>query len=189
MRRGVILCGPPASGKDTITRELSQLSTRYTLFRKLKAGSGSGAAYRSATIEQIQDLKESGDVLQSSRRYGNVYAVDRPELESLFERNAIPMIHMGDIAGVRALQAYPAAWLSVLLWCPRQLTEDRLRGRGSEDIEARLAAWDEAAIDLSQSRPEDFVLRIDTPQYSIENTARIIHDQLMELPVPQLAVR
>jgi len=186
MRRGVILCGPPASGKDTITRELSQLSTDYTLFRKLKAGSGGGATYRAATVEQIQNLTEAGDILQSSRRYGNVYAVDRRELESLFRRDAVPIIHMGDLAGVRTLQTYPAAWLSVLLCCSRQLTEDRLHERASNDVAGRMAAWDEAAIDLAQSRPGDFDLYIDTAQRSIGNAAQAIHDQLISLPITRL---
>lgn len=187
MRQGIILCGPPASGKDTVTRELALLSTRYTLFFKLKVGNGNGAIYRGVTIEHLEELVSSGDILQSNRRYGNIYAVDRLELESLFAQDAVPVIHMGDIAGVRALQAYPAAWLSILLQCPRQITADRLRGRGSndDDIETRLAAWDEAEADLLQSRPEDFCLSIDTPQHSPAEIARIIHERLMALPIPE----
>jgi guanylate kinase len=180
MHRGIILCGPPASGKNTITQELSGLSPRYILFRKLKAGTGNGATYRHTTFEEIQGLRSSGNLLQSSQRYGNAYAVDRGELEAVFDQDAVPVIHMGDLAGVRALQAYPAAWLSVLLRCPRRVTKNRLRDRGANDIATRLTAWDEAACDLSGSRPGDFDLRIDTEQHTASESAQAIHKHLME---------
>jgi guanylate kinase len=180
MHPGIILCGPPASGKNTITQELSILSPRYILFRKLKAGQGNGATYRHTTCEEIHELRNSGNLLQSSQRYGNVYAVDREELEAMFARDTVPVIHIGDLAGVRALQAYPAAWLSVLLWCPRLVTENRLRDRGANDTAIRLTAWDEAACDLSGSQPGDFDLRIDTEQHTPGKIAQIIHEHFME---------
>ncbi|MGH2941284.1 MAG: hypothetical protein ACRDLN_00705 [Solirubrobacteraceae bacterium] len=37
---GVALYGPPASGKDTITRALTELDARYVHYLRLKAGSG-----------------------------------------------------------------------------------------------------------------------------------------------------
>ena len=40
MMLGVILYGPPAAGKDTVTRELTTLEGEVHLFSRVKAGSG-----------------------------------------------------------------------------------------------------------------------------------------------------
>ncbi|MGK5554002.1 hypothetical protein ACSNOI_20525 [Actinomadura kijaniata] len=43
MRSGIVLYGPPASGKDTITAASSALDDRYVYFHKLKVGAGRSA--------------------------------------------------------------------------------------------------------------------------------------------------
>ena len=80
----------------------------------------------------------------------------------MFARGLVPIVHMGQLAGIRALKTYPAAWLSFLLWCPREVAEKRARERGDPDLAARLAAWDETAQDLERVDPGDFSLRLRT---------------------------
>jgi guanylate kinase len=177
-REAVILYGPPASGKDAITSALSQISPRYVLFEKLKAGAGRRAGYRLTTPADIERMRDLGLILYANERYGNVYMVDRPSLDALLTRGLIPVVHMGQLAGVRALKMYPAAWLPVLLWCPRQLAETRMRERGGPDLAARLAAWDETAQDLERVEPSDFSLRIRTDWQTPTEAAEAIRAQL-----------
>ncbi|MGH2731726.1 MAG: guanylate kinase, partial [Actinomycetota bacterium] len=131
--------------------------------------------YRPTTLAEIERLRGQNLIVYENERYGNLYAVDRPTLDFLLDRGAIPVVHISQIAGVRALRRYPAEWLSVLLWCPRRVTEQRAHERGSRDVVARLAAWDETATDLTQSRPDDFSLRIDTEQQTPAEAAATIH--------------
>src|SRR5437588_1811720 len=144
-RDGIILYGPPASGKDAITEALSRISPECVLFRKLKAGDGRREGYRLTTLPDIERMQRLGLIVYANERYANVYAVDRPSLGALLAQGLVPVVHMGQLVGVRALKRYPAACLSVLLWCPRDLAEQRLRGRGAVDLAARLPVWDETA--------------------------------------------
>ncbi|MGA4953760.1 phosphotransferase-like protein [Streptomyces lydicamycinicus] len=178
-RQGVILYGPPASGKDTITRALAELDPRYALFARLKVGSGKSAGYRMGTAEQLRELDAAGDVVYANSRYGNTYAIDAPGLDDAFAAG-VPVVHLGQVDGIRALvDGYTAAWSVVLLWCPRTVTEQRSAGRGDSDTTARLAAWDATREDLDAHPDLAWDLTVDTTAVSPQEAARLIDQRLM----------
>ncbi|MFD0564440.1 hypothetical protein ACFQ2M_22355 [Kitasatospora saccharophila] len=49
MKTGIILYGPPASGKDTITAALIEQDPRLAQFARLKIGGGRSQGYRMGT--------------------------------------------------------------------------------------------------------------------------------------------
>lgn len=173
---GIILYGPPAAGKDSITAALERRpGATFVLFAKLKAGAGRADGYRPATGEEIDRLRRRGDVVHENRRYGNHYVVDRPALDDLAHRAVIPVVHMGQLDGVRALRRHgPRRWLSVLVWCSRATTANRLRHRGAVDAPERLRVWDATAEDLAGQVTGDFHLVIDTDRLVPEAAAATI---------------
>ncbi|MFE9679437.1 guanylate kinase [Streptomyces sp. NPDC006259] len=175
---GVILYGPPAAGKDTVTRALAELHPRYGQFARLKIGSGRSIGYRIGTTAQLRELKAAGDVVYANSRYGNTYVLDRPALDAAFAAG-VPVVHLGQIDGIRALvDGYPADWSVVLLWCPREVTAQRSAGRGDSDTAARLAAWDATREDLDAHPGLAWDLTVDTTATSPQDAARLI-DQLL----------
>jgi guanylate kinase len=141
---GIILYGPPASGKDTVTTALATLSPRYVHFPRLKVGGGATATYRMTTAEELRSLNQRGDLIWANHRYGSTYAVDRPELLRALAKHT-PVVHLGQVAAVQAVRdATPdARWFIVGLWCPLGVAQQRLIERGATDLEARLRAWHE----------------------------------------------
>lgn len=175
MRNFVILFGPPASGKDTVTATLARLDPRYALFPKLKTGRGRTLGYRTATSEELAALRSRQAVVQESQRYGNTYAVDREQLDAMLDDDLIPVVHVGDLTGVRALRSYPGRCLSVLLWCSRDVAVARLVERAAEDLSERLDAWDAATQEIEQGqRAGLFDISIDTGTSSVESSAHQI---------------
>jgi guanylate kinase len=159
---GVILYGPPASGKDTITAALVALEPRFELYQRLRVGDRPKPGYRSITAAEADELVRQGVVIFENQRYGNRYLVDAPEIDRHFEFGRIPVVHLGQVDGVRAVEAYGANWLTVHLRCGRETTALRAERRGDVDVMARLAAWDETEADLLHNRGFTFALRIDT---------------------------
>ncbi|MGW2353657.1 phosphotransferase-like protein [Actinacidiphila glaucinigra] len=171
----MILYGPPASGKDTVTTALTELDGRYALFARLKVGSGKSSGYRMGTAEQLQHLTTAGDVIYANSRYGNTYIVDRPGMSDAFDAG-VPVVHLGQIDGVRALVgAFPATWVRVLLWCPQEVTAARSESRGDGDTAARLAAWEATRQDLDAHQSESWDLTVDTVATTPEKSAWLIH--------------
>ncbi|MFA1546778.1 guanylate kinase [Actinomadura chokoriensis] len=174
-RPGVILYGPPTSGKDTVTAELARQDDRYTLLPKLKVGTGRSTGYRSVTSDDLDELRAAGRLVVQTHRYGNVYAVDRDDIAALVEAGKVPVVHMGNLADLQRLRAaVPLDWTAVLLWIPRTVCADRAKHRGDVDTPNRLQAWDETRSDLKAADTPVFNLVIHTDQADPAKTARRI---------------
>ncbi|MFD9511280.1 phosphotransferase-like protein [Streptomyces mirabilis] len=177
-KQGLILYGPPAAGKDTVTRALNELDARYAQFARLKVGAGKTVGYRMGSADEFARLETAGDVVYANTRYGNTYVIDRPGMDSAFEAG-VPVVHLGQIDGIRALvDGYAADWAVVLLWCSQEITVQRSAGRGDSDTTARLAAWQATREDLEVHPDMRWDLTVDTVATAPEESARLI-DQLL----------
>ncbi|MFF4133726.1 AAA family ATPase [Streptomyces mirabilis] len=171
---GVILYGPPGSGKDTITSELAQLREEFALFQRLKAGPGRKTGYRLTTVDHIEDLARAGGLLYRNRRYDSEYAIDRQGVAALVNAGRIPVLHMGQVVGASAVATFPLHWIRVLLWCPEGVTRLRCQERGDKDVDARLKVWHETQQDLLDHAAEPWSLVIRTDQLSAAQAAEAI---------------
>ncbi|MCX4801466.1 guanylate kinase [Streptomyces sp. NPDC056400] len=176
---GVVLFGPPTAGKDTVSAALTGLDARYGQLTKIKVGSGRTTGYRMADGEELAALRAAGRVVLETRRYGNTYAIDRDDLDTMTRAGRIPLVHIGSMGHLRSFTgAVRQPWLCVLLWVPRDVCEQRSRGRGDRDTGDRLAAWDEALADLGTvpdgEEPFDLLMRTDhtDPAGAAESIAR-----------------
>lgn len=163
----VILYGPPAAGKNTVTDALPE---PYALYQRLKVGPGRTTGYRMGTADDLAALHANGQVIYENRRYGSVYVVDGPELDLMLADGLVPVLHLGQPQAVSTIIAArpDVHWIVVELWCPREIAASRLDGRGTDDIDARLEAWDDTQrlavadlrIDTSEIRPADAARQI-----------------------------
>jgi guanylate kinase len=143
----VILYGPPAAGKDTVTEALTCLDESYRLYQRLKVGAGRTVGYRITTLPHVNALRSAGSVVWETRRYDALYVIDRASLTDMLTV-CIPVVHVGQAEAVKALTtAIPPAtrWITVWLWCPRDVAAARITERGTGDTAARLRAWEETA--------------------------------------------
>lgn len=169
MMRGVVLYGPPASGKDTVTSALSLVDSSYRIFRRLKVGPGRTVGYRMSQESIVDELRIRGGVVWENRRYDSLYVVDLPALHACLNDH-VPVVHLGQAEAVEAVvQAVEgASWVVVSLWCPRDVAYERIVARGTDDTDARLNAWDATTplrqphleIDTSKTRPSEAASKI-----------------------------
>ena len=169
----VIHYGPPAAGKDTVTKALTQLDS-YQLYQRLKVGPGRTAGYRMTTSSHVNALRGAGSIIWETHRYDALYVVDQASLTTMLERR-IPVLHLGQVEAVKAVTAAlaPATqWITVWLWCPRDVAARRIAERGTNDLIARLRAWDDTAL-----LPEADIA-LNTTHVHPDDTAAIIHSRV-----------
>lgn len=172
----VVLYGPPTSGKDTVTAALQAVDPRFRLVTKLKQGSGRSTGYRFVSAEELESLRRQDRIVVETRRYGNIYAVDRRSLTEPQDSGLVPVTHIGNVADMRSLlSGARTQWVRVLLWVPKVVCETRSRQRGDTDTAKRLTAWDETARDLLDSDLRSlFDLVVRTDRSDAERTAKDI---------------
>ncbi|MGE0300554.1 MAG: kinase [Dehalococcoidia bacterium] len=181
MSLGVVLYGPPAVGKDTVTGALHQLDPRYGLFRRLKAGPGRTAGYRLTDEAAIAALRQGGQIVWENRRYGALYVVDRPALVAHLDQG-VPVVHLGQAEAIDPVLAVvpDARWLVVALRCPRDVAAERITARATGDTAERLHRWDQTpeldrpgvlAIDTARTTPHDAAAQIHQHAAALSATA------------------
>jgi len=166
---GVIMYGPPAAGKSTVTEALSRLNPEYQLFRRLKVGYGRTEDYRMTTDAEIEALRANNEIIWENRRYDSAYFVDRHGLAEALMR-CVPVVHLGQVDAIASVltAVADARWLLVSLWCPRDVAEERIVERNTGDTMDRLNAWDatdpvaaDIAIDTAKLTPSEAAQLID----------------------------
>jgi hypothetical protein len=115
-------------------------------------------------------------MLYVNSRYDALYGVDRAGLADLLDDELVPVVHLGQIDGLRAVLSagLPVTWTVVCLWCPREETERRLADRGDEQTQERLKAWDETLADLHGADPGLFDLSLSTTRLSPHEVAQLV---------------
>jgi guanylate kinase len=145
----ILLSGTPASGKDTLTKELCTIDKRFVHFKKHKIASGGKLddTYYLVTKKEFDQMVENGEFLQYHYRYERGYGVSYKELFFLKEQGKIPIIHVGKYENIAPFkQNTTFSFLSILIYTNKDITYERLKQRhlkNEKEIEKRLKAYDE----------------------------------------------
>ncbi|GAA2216784.1 hypothetical protein GCM10010429_45810 [Micromonospora olivasterospora] len=178
MKRGLILYGAPATGKDTVTAELVRRESRLEHFKRLKLGPGRTTGYRMISASQADDLRHRpGAILWENSRYDATYFVDRSGLEQLWTSGYVPVVHLGQVEAVEAITGdveTGASWTVVELYCRPALLRSRIRSRATGDEEQRFAA-----IEQTPHLPNADI-RIDTESVPATEAARMIVQRMFD---------
>jgi guanylate kinase len=169
---GVILHGPPASGKSTVTRELISLKSGFRNFKTIKVTTDSSFGdYEFLTPIEFNRVENENRIVWQIHRYDAIYAIDRLRLaDDLL--CSVPIVQVGQAGAVGAVvkEFSDTTWVTVDLRCDRQSARARLVARNPREVELRISVWDKTpqldnctlVLDTVVLSPSDTAARIAT---------------------------
>ena len=153
--RLLLLSGTPASGKDTITKALCNSHLPFQHFRKHKSArtGKTDSTYIFVDQQQFDAMAARQEFVQYHYRYERGYGVSKQELERIWQRDGIPIIHVGKYENIQFFTKLSNVEITnLLLLTSRQETQRRLEARHGNDrneIGARLRAYEEERNELA----------------------------------------
>lgn len=167
----ILLSGTPASGKDTITRILTELNPKFRHFKKHRASeqAKTDGTYIHVSASEFADMAAAGEFLQHHYRYERGYGVSKNELNRHWSLGEIPIIHVGKYENIAPLKAEGVVATSILLLVSEEESLRRLKQRHQdepeEEVERRIAAYrqerNELAALIASGAPLAFDLVLD----------------------------
>ncbi|NNK49161.1 MAG: guanylate kinase, partial [Gemmatimonadetes bacterium] len=159
----IVLAGPSGGGKTTVRKALLQRRSDLVFSvsattRSPRPGEVEGADYQFLAPEDFESLVRDGDLLEWAEVHGELYGTPRSNLERAWAREAHLLLDI-DVQGTRQLRARQPDALTVFLLPPNyERLVDRLRGRGSEDVETFRRRMRSALSELSEVERFDYAV-------------------------------
>ena len=165
---GVILYGPPGSGKSTITKLLQQTLRGGTKIRLIKVANGTNDEYLHMSRAEFNKI-EPFNILWSTERYGTTYAIRKDSIVHL-ESSLTPIIELGQAKAIKAVEAATDyKWFKVSLQCTKETAARRLTSRKRQ--EERIDNW-------HNTEPIDADVTLDTTHLSVAETKQLIVNEV-----------
>lgn len=134
MRKLLVVAGPSAVGKTTVSDEIIRQNPKITLSRsattRAPRGDEHDSEYVYMTREEFASAIASGDILEHTEYSGELYGTPRSEIERILGEGGTPLLIL-DLAGVASLRASSLSddALFVYLYDELNTLEERLYAR------------------------------------------------------------
>jgi len=135
----VIISGPSGSGKGTVVKGLRPedgyaLSISMTT-RKKRDGEVEGKDYFYCTVEEFEEIRDRGELLEHAQFCGNFYGTPRSYVQEQIEKGKAVVLEIDVNGALQVQEKFPDAVLIFLMPPTKEILSARLIGRNTEDKE------------------------------------------------------
>lgn len=182
----IIFSGPSGAGKSTICRILFERMPRLHFSvscttRAPRPGERDGVDYHFLTVEEFRKRIDEGAFLEWAEVHGNYYGTPVKEVQEAI-RNGEDIILDIDVQGhekiLGVITDYPelvSSCASIFLVPPsRTILEQRLRGRGTDSLEAIEKRLKNAIGEMKRWEEYDYVVMNDVAEKAADSVQAVI---------------
>jgi guanylate kinase len=173
-----VISGPSGAGKDTIIERLLPLIDVDTVItmttRARRANEIEGVHYRFASVEQFEEMRDRGELLECAWVHGNWYGVPADSVRESLAQSRDVLIKVDPQGASTIKRLMPEAIFIFLRPASLEELRERLIQRGSEseaDLALRLR---NAEIEMAEQTWFDF--KVDNPNGQIDIAVHRLFD-------------
>lgn len=165
-RRGIMLviASPSGAGKSSITRKLRAADPTIAMSvsvttRQMRDGEVDGKDYYFRTVDQFNQMKDAGDLLEWAEVHSNFYATPRAEVEQMVSAGQDIVFDI-DYQGTQQLYEKCRTDMVTVFLLPPSIKElhARLKSRALDTDEVILRRLHNARVEMEHWAEYDFVL-------------------------------
>lgn len=174
----IVLSGFSGAGKGTVVKELVRkyqyrISTSWTT-RSPRAGEVDGREYHFRTTKEFQELIEKNGFIEWAQYVENYYGTPRAFVEEELEKgnNVILEIEVQGALNIKA--QYPNALLLFITTKDAKTLEQRLIGRGTEDMDTIKKRLNRAKEEAKDIEKYEYIIVNDNLEECVEQIHQIV---------------
>lgn len=176
----IILSAPSGAGKTTVANEIFK-RLPYIRFavslttRERREGELDDSDYRFVTGPEFERARHEGELAEWAVVHGNLYGTPKSEINEALDDGYHVLLDVDVQGGASLMEAYPDAVTIFLLPPSHKAMEARLKGRGTESVEAIRERSAEALREVDEVGRYEYVIVNRELEKTVEVFARIIH--------------
>lgn len=181
-----VIAAPSGTGKSTVARRVLErlpgleFSISYTT-RPPREGERDGNHYHFVGRRRFEDLRDSGEFLESATVFGNLYGTRLEESRRALERGKDLLLDI-DVQGARQVRQGPIDAVSIMILPPDFATlAGRLADRGSEDETARHRRLAEARDEAGEYVEFDYLVINEDLEATVADVCAIVRAARLEV--------
>lgn len=176
----IVLSGPSGVGKGTVLNKLLstgnyELSVSCTT-RKIRAGETDGKSYFFIGRKEFEKSVENGGFLEFSEHFGHLYGTPRKFVEEKLKSSDV-ILEIEVDGALQVKTSYPKAVLIMLLPPDKNTLTERLKNRGTEDVEEIARRVKRAEYELSKKDLYDYSVVNDDLDACVAQIRNIINNE------------
>jgi guanylate kinase len=186
MSRGIlfIMSGPSGTGKGTICEELLKRENIYlsisSTTREKRKGEIDGVTYNYTTVEDFEDMINSGEMLEYAIYSGNYYGTPRKTVEKMLDEGTNVLLEIEPQGALKVKKQFEEANLIFVIPPSMPELKRRLiqRGRETEEqIDERMKA---SKWEFEQSGKYNYIVVNDDLERCIQEVCSIVRDKIQK---------
>ena len=181
MKKGnlIIISSPSGGGKGTLIREILRTvsdigySISFTT-REMRSGERHGKDYFFVSLDEFENLKQSGEFIEFAEVHGNFYATSIKQIKAETELGRDVILEI-DVQGAASIRKIMPEAVSIFILPPSfEVLRNRLTNRATEkktDLERRLK---NSRSEVGRFKEFEYVVVNDAVNRATENLKTII---------------
>ena len=159
----IVISAPSGTGKTTVVKKLLQQSTNLEASvsfttRKMRENEKEGLDYFFVCEKTFTNMIQNDDFLEHATVFGNFYGTEKKSVSENLKKGVNVILEIDWQGALQIKSSMPSCVMIFLIPPSKEVLLDRLKNRGTDSDQEIAYRFNQAVLDLEQSKKFDHVL-------------------------------